>query len=334
MTPGPHPPGDGPRPSGLASDLQEAVAAVAADGPARPAVACRRLSDGLHVGIDEDVRLPTASIFKLFVLVALYRWAGAEGVDLHQERHVLRDADRSSGSGFLAFLDEGLAPTLFDLALLMIVVSDNTATDVLLDHLGIPAVQRVADDLGLIDTHIGGTCRDLLRDLVGDAAPGLPNHEVYRAGVAAFAAGTNALLDVADIDDRHTWSSPHDLVELLATIWSPDAMAALGIVESARREVIAVLERQQLSARLPRYLPPDTAVAHKTGTLPGLIHVAGDAGVIEVPGSGPVAIAVLTATQDQGTYPPGGPSTFADDADRQIGRLAWTIYDRLRSDEA
>ena len=74
-------------------------------------------------------------------------------------------------------------------------------------------------------------------------------------------------------------------------------------------------------------------MAHKTGTLPGLIHVAGDAGVIEVPSAGPVALAVLTSSSDQGAYPPGGPDTFADDVQRQIGRLARTVYDHLHADD-
>jgi beta-lactamase class A len=169
----------------------------------------------------------------------------------------------------------------------------------------------------------------MLRDLLGDAPPGLPDHGMFRAGMAAFEAGTNDLLAVSAIDDRHNWTSAHDLVEVLATLWSTEATAALGVGEGARHEMIAVLERQQLNAGLPRYLPPETAVAHKTGTLPGLIHVAGDAGVIEVPGAGPVALAVLTSSSDQGSYPPTGPDTFADAVQRQIGRVARAVYDTL-----
>lgn len=311
------------------ADLQAALAAVAADGPACPGVAVRRVSDGREWGVDAHRRFPTASTFKVFVLLALYRWAAAERVDLHQARVTVRAADRSRGSGVLTFLDEGLAPTLFDLAVLMTVVSDNTATDVLIEQVGLGAVQQLTLDLGLADTHVGARCDEMLRDLLGDAPPGLPDHAMFRAGAEAFASGTNALLSVADLDEGHNWTSAHDLVELFATLWSPDATAALGVTEDGRREMIAVLERQQLNAGLPRYLPPGTVVAHKTGMLPGLIHVAGDAGVMDVPGSGPVAVAVLTSSQDQGTYPPGGPDTFVDDVHRQIGRVARTVYDQL-----
>ncbi|MBL8775045.1 MAG: serine hydrolase [Acidimicrobiales bacterium] len=316
------------------ADLQTALAAVVADGPARPGVAVRRLSDGLECGIDAHARFPTASTFKVFVLLALYRWAAAERVDLHRARVTVRAADRSRGSGVLTFLDEGLAPTLFDLAMLMTVVSDNTATDVLIEQVGLDAVPRLVTDLGLADTHVGARCDDMLRDLLGDAPPGLPDHGMFRAGAAAFEAGTNALLSVADLDDRHNWTSAHDLVECFATLWSTEATAALGVGDDARREMIAVLERQQLNAGIPRYLPAGTTVAHKTGMLPGLIHVAGDAGVVEVPGAGPVAIAVLTSTQDQGAYPPGGPDTFTDDVQRQIGRVARTVHDHLRTTDA
>jgi len=313
--------------------LETALRTVVEEGPARPAVACRRLADGAGAEVDGAARLPTASVFKLFVLVALYRMAAAEGVDLHRERVTLRGTDRSRGSGILTFVDAGLSLTLYDLGLLMTVVSDNSATDLLIERVGLGAVQGLIDDLGLTDTHVGATCDEMLTELLGDAPPGLPDHGMYRAGLAAFEAGTNALLSVADVDERHNWTAPNDLVELLATIWSTEAMAELGIGDSARRELIAVLERQQFNDGLPRYLPPETVVAHKTGMLPGLIHVAGDAGVFELPdGGGPVAFAALTSTADQVAYPAGGPDTFTDAVQRQIGRLAWTAYTHLGAD--
>ncbi len=62
----------------------------------------------------------------------------------------------------------------------------------------------------------------------------------------------------------------YQVVEVQPEVVEALKRRGLGIGDPARRELIAVLERQQLNAGLPRYLPPETVVAHKTGT-PGLI---------------------------------------------------------------
>ncbi|MDP9245692.1 MAG: class A beta-lactamase-related serine hydrolase, partial [Chloroflexota bacterium] len=91
-------------------------------------VAATQLATGRHIGYREDELFPTASVIKLPLLVTLYEDAIAGRIDL-SERSTYRDDTKVAGSGVLQYLDEGLNPTLRDLSVLMMSVSDNTATD-------------------------------------------------------------------------------------------------------------------------------------------------------------------------------------------------------------
>ncbi|MFD0540525.1 serine hydrolase [Actinomadura luteofluorescens] len=118
------------------------------------------------VGADEPVVL--ASVFKVPLLVAFHRQA-AEGVLDPAEQVTLRPGDRTAGpTGVSALLDE-VRMSLRDLTCLMITVSDNAAADVVMDRVGLDAVNAAAADLGLRDTVIEGNGRDLHESLLADA---------------------------------------------------------------------------------------------------------------------------------------------------------------------
>lgn len=87
---------------------------------------------------DADVPMPTASAFKLYVLAALYAADHAGTLSLDERVTYTRDY-YVPGSGVLKLLGPGLMPTLRDHARLMIVVSDNVSTNVLMRALGGPA---------------------------------------------------------------------------------------------------------------------------------------------------------------------------------------------------
>jgi beta-lactamase class A len=112
--------------------------------------------DEVALGADEPVAL--ASVFKLPVLVALYRAADAGRLDLTERIH-LAAADRTPGVTGLATLHDDAELSLRDLAKLMITVSDNAAADAVLDRLGIAAVARTIDELGLRRTAVEHSCR-------------------------------------------------------------------------------------------------------------------------------------------------------------------------------
>ena len=127
-------------------ELDWAIRAVQHAFSGELALAATNLSTGEEVRVNAERVYPIASVFKLAVLAELFRQAHDDRLDL-QERVTLGRDDVVLGSGILRDLGPGLQPTLHDLAMLMVVVSDNTATNLLIDRVGgVGAINRTMHD--------------------------------------------------------------------------------------------------------------------------------------------------------------------------------------------
>jgi beta-lactamase class A len=112
------------------------------------------LTDNTRAGVNENLVFPQGSAIKVAILLELFRQADAKP-GLLGERRAVTAANRTSGSGVIrSFRDSSSAISLEDLAVLMIVLSDNTATNVLIDELGMEAVNRTLAGLGLRQTKL------------------------------------------------------------------------------------------------------------------------------------------------------------------------------------
>lgn len=153
--------------------LTDAVTAVLADRPGRFGVYARNLSTHEVVAIDADDVMPAESAVKTAILVHYER--EVDGGRLDSQQRVPLTSARCDGSGVLRYLDDGLAPTLDDLAWLMIIVSDNVATAMLVDALGGPdVVNETARRLGSPTTRwLGSTTleRAAAGQLVSESSP-------------------------------------------------------------------------------------------------------------------------------------------------------------------
>ena len=294
-----------------------------AAGPAGPgccSIVAADLRSGWVAAVEADTARATASVFKVPVLVELGRRIDA-GELTWDERIELTDADRSLGSGILIRLDNGLAPTVRDLAVLMTQISDNTATDMLLHRLGIDSVNATMAALGLRETVVRVDTDTLLRSILGDAPYSLSRHEMLPA----------ALVHGPDLDAA-AWSATtgnatpaREMAELFAALATAGRLAAIGVSEPTRQTLMGILRDQQLVGRLPRRLPATQPVAHKTGTMPGLVLVANDAGVVEL-ADGALVVSVFTTTP----MPFAEPELlgeFETEVERQIGDLTLLAFD-------
>lgn len=118
-------------------------------------IAAEHLGSGERLLVGADEPFPTASAIKTFVLYALLEQASEGRIDL-AERIAIRDELRVLGSGVLLHLDAGLSPTLGDLATLMMMVSDNTAANALIERLGQSEVNQAIVGAGLGHTELRG----------------------------------------------------------------------------------------------------------------------------------------------------------------------------------
>ncbi len=216
--------------------LARRIEEIATGLDGRLAVVVQRLNDSEPVvDLDGGAVFSSASIIKLPILWTFFEQAD-RGALSPAERWSLAEPDRVDGTGVLRFLQTGANLTLLDLATLMTVVSDNTATNLLIDRLGVETVQATIDRLGLTATRLGRKMYD-------------------------FEARARGLENL---------TAPRDMARLLRRFANGD-----GLSETSAAQARTILLGQQFNAGLPARLPSETPVAHKTGNLPGLLHDAG-----------------------------------------------------------
>ena len=181
-----------------------------------------------------DIPLMAASVIKLPILVEAFRQA-RDGILSMDEVYTIRPEQKMPSCGALTYLHDGLTVTLRDLCVLMIIVSDNTATNILINRLGMGAVNATMREMGLEKS----TLRRLLFD--------------------AEAAGRG-------LENTITAEEMGSLLEMLykGECVSPEADA----------EMLSILKDQRLNGKMPFFLH-DLKIAHKTGEDDGITHDVG-----------------------------------------------------------
>jgi beta-lactamase class A len=199
-------------------------------------VAAVDLATGRRFERNAHAVMPAASTIKVLVSAAL--WTAVEWGDIDPARRLAVSATPApGGGGLLESMHAQTALTLADLDLLMLAVSDNAATNVLIDVVSMDAVNRLAADLGLAHTRLRRSMMD----------------------TAAASRG----------EDNTTCAA--DMVALLCALARAD-----GIPVRACRRVLASLAQTQHTDIIPRYLPPgDRVICCKQGALETVRHDVG-----------------------------------------------------------
>jgi beta-lactamase class A len=217
------------------SDLDARIRSLATGFQGELGLFAKRLRTGETIEWQADTRFPTASVIKLPIMVEAFEQIsrGALSADAIVP---VRASAKVGGSGVLGELHDGAEVTIRDLIRLMIVVSDNTATNLLLERVGVANVNSRMRAYQLANTI-------LFRPTFGKKAEVSPELE------REFGLGM---------------STPRDMGVLLEMIATGRAVS-----ESASKEMRAILEAQQDTRMIPRKLPFDAreiVVANKTGT--------------------------------------------------------------------
>lgn len=291
----------------LRARLQELVNAF----PGTIGVAVRDIASGQQISINGDKQFPMASAYKIPILVEVFRQVEAKKFSLDDRVDLTAD-DRTLGSGILTLMAPGLKPTIHDLATLMIILSDNQATDMLLNKVGAENVTATMRKLGLNNIRVDRTTFELIRDylaLIDDAAAGKSKQQLMnRPQLNTSSPERVAKADLEFSKIMKDVASPDDMARLLDMIVKGKAAS-----EDSCRQMMTIMNRQQFNHRLPRYLPEGTGFAHKTGTIASTTN---DAGVMFIRGN-PIALVVFTVDKRTGR----------GEVEEQMGRLARVVYD-------
>lgn len=269
-------------------------------------VAVERLDRPGSAGLRSADVVPIASMYK--VLLALEVAAAFSRGELRPDmRCIVSPREHTPGGPGLNQFAHPAVVSLRDLLYLSLAWSDNTASDVLLERVGVDAVNDRASKLGLDSLRVVGGCDVLLRRAGEDLG--------YETESAAVEADWAPRTDDADLClERTTRGSAADLARLAALIAQDRAAspAACGLVRDLMR-------RQVWTARFARGFPTTSwAMASKTGTL---TPWRGEFGVLERNDGVKAAIAVVVR-QSRAATP-------ADVVDREIGAVARAAMDTV-----
>jgi hypothetical protein len=195
--------------------IQRVLAAVGVTG----LVHARAIDHDREVALRADTPVVMASVFKIAVCLELFRQAATGQVDL-AERHLVAAASRSPGPVGLSVMEHDAELSLQDLAYLMMAVSDNAATDVIIARVGLARINATLHSLGLEHTVVAGNCADIVQaitDAVGvsslEELPSLEDPEMRRRLLACPALDPLVA----------TRTTPRELTALLAMIWRGEA---------------------------------------------------------------------------------------------------------------
>ena len=262
-------------------------------------IAAIHLESGVQVSINGDRAFPMASVSKIPMALEFLRRVDAGDIRL-DETIVVRPTDFRPGNSPMASWSGGRAVRLRvdSLFKLMLVRSDNSATDVVLRMAGGPeAVTGGVRELGIDDVTVHRSEARTFADLVG-LSDTIPESELYRSKFFRLRdALPQAHRDSARLQYGH---DPRDTA-------TPEGMAALlthihhgaGLSRFSHDLLLDAMTASRSGPRRMRgRLPMGTEVAHKTGTMAGAIN---DVGIIELPTGEHLVLAVFVNTLRRST---------------------------------
>ena len=183
-------------------------------------------------------KMMAASVIKLYVMAEAFRRM-AEGSLNSEELITTRKEDFVPSCGAIAYLHEGLQVTVMDLITLMIIFSDNTATNILIDRMGIESINEGVRQMGFSDAWLRRKMFDL---------------EKSRQGIQNLITA-------------------EETAEFFRRLYEGSL-----VDKNASRQMLEILKDQQLNGKIPFYLkalPDEPDIAHKTGEDTGITHDVG-----------------------------------------------------------
>lgn len=242
--------------------LESRIAPLAKAHKGSVAVAVKNLKTGEEFYLNADEVMPTASLIKFPVMVEAF-WQVHEGKAKFETTLTLKKDDKVPGAGILTqHFSDGVTFPLRDAVRLMIVYSDNTATNLVLDQIGIHSPNARMEKLGFKNTKV--------------------HAKVYKGSTTSIDPERTKKYGLGSTTAR-------EMVGLLELLHAEKL-----VTPAACKDMLGILEKCDDKEMFVRFLPAGVKVAHKTGAVNA---ARTEAGILHLK-SGPVALCVLTNDND------------------------------------
>jgi beta-lactamase class A len=268
--------------------LDDKIKAAIADFSGKVWIYAKNLDTGKDYSLRADEQVRTASTIKLAIMAETFHQV-AQGKLKWTDEIVLTKEKKQGGSGILFEFSDNTKIDLQTALHLMIVVSDNSATNLILDKVGTDNVNAFAESLGLHQT------RSLRKIGGGNEAKVLDEQSLYKN----FGLGV---------------SSPKDMVHLLEMLEKGEVVS-----KEASNEMLSILKRQQFKDGIGRGLPDTIQSGSKSGALDRL---RSDVGIIYTR-RGRIAMAITTDDMMEVAYTEENPGL------KMLWKLSQILQDSL-----
>lgn len=297
--------------------LEAEIGRLSAIAGGKVGVGIIHVESGRELFVNGGEPFPMASTFKVPIAVELLTRVQAGTVRL-DSMVTVNPSDLHPGSGTLTslFNDPGVQLSVHNLLELMLLISDNSATDLVLKVAGgSSAVNARLAALGITGISVDRPTIQLIADVVGVRNLGPESSwttAMFDSLNRTVTPAQRAVARTAFYQDRRDTSTPEGMARLLAKIHRGQALGP----ERTAQLLDIMLRCETGAARLKGLLPPGVPVRHKTGSLG--IGVANDVGIIDLPGGAGhlvVAVFVKEAMNDVASQ------------ERTIAQIARAAYD-------
>lgn len=235
-------------------------------------IVIKDLQTGWEIGFNKDKLIPSASLVKIPIMLSYFHASGEGKINL-KDTVELAWSEKTGGSGLLKNTASGSVFSVEGLLELMITHSDNTAANMLIELLGFDTLNSYFSKLGLKHTNLSRKMMDF-----DDRKRGIENY-----------------------------TTAEDMAYLLEGIYRRQFLN-----NNVSTKCLELLAKQKINDRIPKKLPDDALVAHKTGLEYGVCH---DVGIVFTD-KGNFLICVLTKHNNR----------YAQPAKRFISKIALTTY--------
>lgn len=240
------------------------------------------------MAINADESFFMASTYKIPMLIQLYRDHEAGLLSIH-DKYTLTTNLKKMGYGLLQSFSDETTLSLKDIALLMIAISDNVATHIILEKVTTKRINETLEQFAIQPMSVDRSPKELLADLEA-------NRENFYANKK---------------DNATPRAMGHLLEKLIKCVLTS---------QSSYQQIKHILNQQILNWRMPRYMLPLKGIkfAHKTGTTNRVVN---DVGFIQIPNRGEIILCIYTYQENENT-----PHHLAEEL---IGNLTKRIIERI-----
>ena len=330
------------------SKLRSEIVKISKEPKGQMGFYLKHIESGTTIAIDSDKIFPLGSVFKLAVMVETFRQVEAGMISL-DERIELETRHHCVGEGILQYMQPGLEPTVRDLLSLMIIATDNTASEMLWKRIGIQRVNMLIRDLGLARTSIYipyresflmsmgyGPYKDLTIPEAARRWKGLSDIERMKALNETEREAANLTIEqfrkkyesIYGVKSQKKMKTQRIYDEVFDNVGTPREIGIL-LEKILRHEIVSpkacemmlsLLMREQSAVSMTGLMSPDIPVALKSGDT--AVSVA-NAGIIYVSSNSHVVLCCFFRNMQDGVK--------AVQAEAKIARLVYDFFSNVRS---